>query len=64
MLFASLTGEAGVDGLENIEDQLKAGLQTKAIYQKRKLMADYESLVRQQGDHGRRQCHCQCRWDV
>ena len=60
LLFTSLTGEAeeelehcslerinSKDGIEYIEEQLKVGLQTKAVYQKRKLMADYESLVRQ-----------------
>ncbi|CAK9042430.1 unnamed protein product [Durusdinium trenchii] len=59
-LYSSLTGEAEEelehcdlerldqsDGIEYIEQTLQAGLATKLVYQKRKLMADYESIVRQ-----------------
>ena len=59
-LYSSLTGEAEEelehcdlerldqsDGIEYIEQTLQSGLATKLVYQKRKLMADYESIVRQ-----------------
>lgn len=63
LLYTSLTGEAeeelehvaidridSADGIAYIEEQLKLGLQTKLVYQKRKLMADYENIVRQHGE--------------
>lgn len=69
-LFTSLTGEAeeelehcsidrinSSDGVQYIEEQLKQGLQTKMVYQKRKLMSDYESIVRQQGESLRAFCN-------
>ncbi|CAK9056155.1 unnamed protein product [Durusdinium trenchii] len=34
-------------GIEYIEQTLKSGLATRLVYQKRKLMSDYESIVRQ-----------------
>lgn len=59
-LYSSLTGEAeeelehcdldrldSADGVEYIEATLQSGLATKLVYQKRKLMSDYESIVRQ-----------------
>eukprot|EP00435_Cladocopium_sp_Y103_P063501 s670_g25.t1 len=60
MLFTSLSGEAEEElencdltkvnsstGIEYIQEQLRLGLQTKLVYQKRKLLADHESIVRQ-----------------
>ena len=59
-LCTSLSGEAeeelehadldrtnSASGIDYIEGQLKLGLQTKTVYQKRKFMADYEAIVRQ-----------------
>ena len=63
LLYSSLTGEAeeelehcdldrleSADGIEYIEQTLQSGLATRLVYQKRKLMADYESIVRQPGE--------------
>ena len=63
LLFASLSGEAEEElencdlkqvnsstGIEYIQEQLKAGLQTKLVYQKRKLLSDHETIVRQNGE--------------
>ena len=60
LLYSSLTGEAeeelehcdldklaSSEGIEYIEQTLKSGLATRLVYQKRKLMSDYESIVRQ-----------------
>ena len=60
LLFTSLSGEAeeelencdldkvnSTNGIEYIQEQLRQGLQTKLVYQKRKLLADHESIVRQ-----------------
>lgn len=63
MLFTSLSGEAeeelencdlakvnSATGIEYIQEQLRQGLQTKLVYQKRKLLADHESIVRQNNE--------------
>ena len=63
LLYSSLTGEAeeelehcdldrleAAHGIEYIEQTLQSGLATPLVYQKRKLMADYESIVRQPGE--------------
>ncbi|CAK9043953.1 Protein NO VEIN (Protein EMBRYO DEFECTIVE 2597) [Durusdinium trenchii] len=60
LLYSSPTGEAeeelehcdldrlaSSEGTEYIEQTLKSGLATRLVYQKRKLMSDYESIVRQ-----------------
>ena len=63
LLFTSLSGEAeeelencdlakvnSATGIEYIQEQLRQGLQTKLVYQKRKLLADHESIVRQNNE--------------
>lgn len=62
LLFTSLSGEAeelencdlkqvnSSTGIEYIQEQLKAGLQTKLVYEKRKLLSDHETIVRQNGE--------------
>ena len=63
LLFTSLSGEAeeelencdlakvnSASGIEYIQEQLRQGLQTKLVYQKRKLLADHESIVRQNNE--------------
>ena len=63
MLYTSLSGEPEEelehidlerlhhhDGIDYIESLLKQGLETKLIYQKRKLMNEFETIVRQQSE--------------
>ena len=63
LLFTSLSGEAeeeqencdleqvnSANGIEYIQEQLRCGLETKMVYQKRKLLADHETIVRQNNE--------------